>query len=165
VAHVAVRRLLGERLALAPGAVVITPQPCHGCGGPHGRPSVPGDATHFSLSHSGDLVAVALADVPVGVDVEVIPDARTVDDVSPLLHPAETAELQALAPDDRSPAFGRCWTRKEAYLKALGAGLTQDPALTYVGTGPTAVSPPGWQTSDHPAPTGYTAAFSLRTDA
>ncbi len=141
----------------------MTRQPCLGCGGPHGRPTVPGDAVHFSLSHSGDLVMTALADVPVGVDVEKIPGPHTVADVGPALHPDESAELDALAPAHRPAAFGRCWTRKEAYLKATGAGLTEDPSLTYVGTGANPAGPPHWLITDHPAPPAYTAAIALLT--
>lgn len=155
------RRALGERLGRAPQAVVTTRQPCRGCGGPHGRPAVPGDPVHFSLSHSGDLVMIALAEVPVGADVEEVPGPRTVADVAPALHPAERAELDALAPGERPAAFARCWTRKEAYLKATGAGLTEDPAVTYVGSGAEPRPPASWVIADHPAPPGYAAATAL----
>ena len=162
MAHVTVRRLLSKRLKIAPSEVEIVRLPCHGCGGPHGRPAVPGGAVHFSLSHSGAWVAVALAETPVGVDVEEVPDAQTVRDIAPLLHPGETAELAALDAEERAEAFARCWTRKEAYLKATGAGLSEAPAKSYVGTGLRPASPPGWVTIDHELEPGYAAASTLR---
>lgn len=114
MAHVLVRRLLGEYLDVAPSAVRITRQPCTGCGGPHGRPVVAGaTGVHFSLSHAGDLVAVALAAVPVGVDVEQVPPPHVAGETAPTaLHPGEPAELAALPEAARPAAFARCWTRK-----------------------------------------------------
>lgn len=162
VAHLALRRVLGECLGRAPEAVVTARQPCAGCGGPHGRPFVPGDPVHFSLSHSGDLVMIALADEPVGADVEQVPELSTVTSVASALHPAETAELDALPPADRPAAFARCWTRKEAYLKATGAGLTEEPSVTYVGAAADPCPPAPWTVTDHATPPGYAAATAVR---
>ncbi|MFI2345850.1 4'-phosphopantetheinyl transferase superfamily protein [Streptomyces sp. NPDC019443] len=52
-----------------------------------------------------------------------------------LLHGTERAEPAALPPSARPAAVGRCWARKEAYLKGVGIGLGEDPSVTYVGTG------------------------------
>ncbi|MFR9675904.1 4'-phosphopantetheinyl transferase family protein [Streptomyces sp. TR06-5] len=162
VAHVALRRLLGERLGVPPQDVVTTRQPCQGCGGPHGRPVVPGDPVHFSLSHSGDLVMIALAETPVGADVEEVPELRTVDDTAGMLHAAEHSALSALDGARRPAAFARCWTRKEAYLKATGAGLTEDLSATHVGAGPDPQPLAGWLITDHAVPHGYAAATAVR---
>ncbi|MGP3925270.1 4'-phosphopantetheinyl transferase family protein [Streptomyces sp. 8N616] len=153
VAHVALRRLLAAYLGLAPAAVEFVREPCPGCGGPHGRPALPGAPLHFSLSHSGDLVLLAFADTAVGIDVEKVPSARTVTEVATTLHPAERAELAALPDAERPAAFARCWTRKEAYLKGTGTGLAEDPSITLVGAGPEPVQPPGWTLADVPLPT------------
>ncbi|EST21818.1 hypothetical protein N566_27090 [Streptomycetaceae bacterium MP113-05] len=118
---------------------------------------------HFSLSHTHGLVAVALADSAVGIDVEGVPDARTAADIAPMLHPVERAELAALPASERPTAFARCWTRKEAYLKATGAGLTETPAATHVGSGPDPAPLPGCRLVDHTAPAGYAAATALLT--
>lgn len=136
--HVALRRLLGARLGLAPQAVRFTRRPCAGCGGPHGRPEVAGGGdVRFSLSHSGDFALIAIATEPVGVDIERVPAAETADSVSEVLHPYEAAELAALPADLRPAAVTRAWTRKEAYLKGTGAGLSRSTTLDYLGTGPT----------------------------
>ncbi|MEV7510496.1 4'-phosphopantetheinyl transferase superfamily protein [Streptomyces sp. NPDC089922] len=169
VAHVAVRTLLGECLGIAPGAVRLTREPCTDCGGPHGRPVV-ADATgvHFSLSHAGDLVAVAVAAVPVGVDVEELPPPAVVARTAPAaLHPGELAALAALPEDERPAAFARCWTRKEAYLKATGTGLNTDPTTVLAGAGTHPVAVPGWRVADVPTLPGYAAAVAAHdpTDA
>ncbi|WP_327253859.1 4'-phosphopantetheinyl transferase family protein [Streptomyces sp. NBC_01244] len=163
VAHVALRLLLGARLGTGPGAVRLVREPCPTCGGPHGRPAVDGAGTHFSLSHSGDLVLVGIAGTPVGVDVEEVPALDLAVGTSTLLHPAETAEVAA-APDHVKPrAFARAWVRKESYLKGLGTGLSRDPSLDYVGAGRLpAPGPPGWVLEDVLVPPGHVAAFAVR---
>lgn len=166
VAHVALRRLLSGRLGIGPAAVAITRRPCLGCGGPHGRPVVPGDPVHFSLSHARDLVLIALADTTIGVDVEVESQAHIAEELLTRLHPLERAALEAVMPGaDRVAAFTRCWTRKEAYLKATGAGLTEEPSVTCVGAGSSPARIAGWQVTGLAAAPGYAAAFTLRTNA
>ncbi|MET8677420.1 4'-phosphopantetheinyl transferase superfamily protein [Streptomyces sp. NPDC004647] len=162
VAHLALRRLLGAYLDRDPAAVELGREPCPGCGGPHGRPAVPGAPLHFSLSHSGDLALLAFAGTPVGIDVEQVPSPGTAAEVARALHPAERAEL-AETPDALLPAaFARCWTRKEAYLKGTGTGLAENPAVTYVSAGPVPACPPGWTVTDIPVPADYAAACAVR---
>ncbi len=162
VAHVALRRLLGACLGRPPGEIELTRAPCPLCGGPHGRPVVADAALHFSLSHSDGLVLLAVAGVPVGVDVERLPELRVADGIVPRLHPAEAAELSVLPPGERRAAFGRLWTRKEAYLKGLGTGLARDLSADYVGAGVhPRREPPGWRIDDVEVPDGYTAAVAL----
>lgn len=161
--HVALRRLLGARLGLAPQAVRFTRRPCAGCGGPHGRPEVAGGGdVRFSLSHSGDFALIAIATEPVGVDIERVPAAETADSVSEVLHPYEAAELAALPADLRPAAVTRAWTRKEAYLKGTGAGLSRSTTLDYLGTGPTpGAHPQDWTVRDVSVPDGYAAAVAV----
>lgn len=165
VAHVTLRSLLGERLGIPPASVVIARQPCAGCAGPHGRPVVPGDPVHFSLSHAGDRVLIALARTAVGVDVEEVPAASAAEEVLSLLHPREHAELEAVLSGERAVAFARCWVRKEAYLKATGAGLTEHPSVTYLGSGVQPAHPPGWHVTDVRVDPGYAAAVTTGTGA
>ncbi|WP_435243720.1 4'-phosphopantetheinyl transferase family protein [Streptomyces cucumeris] len=166
-AHMGLRRLLGGYLDLEPAAVPFTREACPGCGVPHGRPAVPGHPLHFNMSHAGDLVLFAFAGSPVGADVEKLQPASVVETVAGSLHPSERAELDALAPGDRPAAFARCWTRKEAYLKGIGTGLSQDPSVSYVGTGPEPVPVGPWTLLDVPladaVPPGsaYAAALAL----
>jgi 4'-phosphopantetheinyl transferase len=178
-AHVGLRRLLGAYLGRDPAAVVLGREPCPLCQDqdqgqgpgsdtgpgrePHGRPSVPGSGLHFSLSHSGDLVLLAFGPTPVGIDVEFLTEVRQADEVSAVLHARERAELEALRTDDaaRLAAFGRCWCRKEAYLKGTGTGLGVPLDGTYVGTTPRPGEVPGWQLTDLAAPQGYAAAMAV----
>ena len=160
-AHVGLRLLLGLYLDMSPDRVQIIRHPCPNpdCGEPHGRPGVRGDEIHFSLSYTRGLVLLAFAGTSVGVDVEKIPDAELTAKLGPLLHPREVAELGALRPSERPPAFGRAWARKEAYLKALGTGLSRGTATDYLGTASTPPPPPpGWSLTDIAAPDGYAAA-------
>ncbi|WP_249416291.1 4'-phosphopantetheinyl transferase superfamily protein [Streptomyces sp. TS71-3] len=162
-AHVGLRMLLGDRLHVAPGEVEFTREACPTCGKPHGRPAVAGSDLHFSLSHSGSLALVALASVTVGADVEKMPGLKVADQTAEMLHPDETAELAAFPDSERAAAFGRVWTRKEAYLKALGTGLSRGLSLDYVGAGPTPPpGPPGWTLIDVKAPEGYLGALAVR---
>lgn len=164
--HTALRVLLGGVLEIPPARVTLVRLPCPGCGALHGRPAVAGpagDRVHFSLSHTDGLALVALAARPVGVDVERLPSARTATEAASALHPLEQAELAALAVADRPAAFARCWTRKEAYLKGTGEGLSGE-ALggAHLGTGPSpAAQPVGWTLDDVEVPTGFVAACAV----
>ncbi|MCX5198274.1 4'-phosphopantetheinyl transferase superfamily protein [Streptomyces sp. NBC_00249] len=159
--HLGLRLLLGGYLGLAPQEVVLVRETCPCCGGPHGRPAVAGGALHFSLSHSDDVAYFAFAGVPVGVDVEAVPGAEAVEDVLSTLHPAETAELTALAGADRAAGMARVWSRKEACLKATGTGLAQGLVEPYVGSADAPAPVPGWSLRDLSAPAGYAAALAL----
>lgn len=142
VAHVALRKVLAERLGRDAAAVTFRRAVCPGCGQLHGRPEpVDAPGLEFSLSHSGDLALIALAAHPVGADVEradaFAPGAGA--EVATQLHPAEQAELAALAdpsPQRWAAAAVRCWVRKEAYLKGTGMGLGRGVGVDYVGLGP-----------------------------
>ncbi len=84
-----------------------------------------GDEFAFNLSHSGDWAVCAIGRRgPLGIDVERL---RPMKDAAGLARryfaPAEIETWRKLAPNEQIPAFFRCWTRKEAYLKALGDGL------------------------------------------
>jgi 4'-phosphopantetheinyl transferase len=102
---------------------------CRQCGQPHGKPAVRG-GPELSVSHSGDLVAVAVATAPVGVDVEQL-DGRGRElgggDLAALarmvLAEEEHAALAAVDPAGQARAFLVAWTRKEAVTKARGDGL------------------------------------------
>lgn len=162
-AHTALRVLLAGELGVAPSSVVFARQTCPACGGPHGRPTVPGAAVHYSLSRTDGLAVVAVADSPVGVDVERLPDAAAARETARALHPRERSELAELTASEHPSAFARCWTRKEASLKGLGTGLTGELlAGRYVGTGPRPTPIKGWSLADVPVPAGYAAACAVR---
>jgi len=79
-------------------------------------------ALHFNLSHSGDLALIALAPVPVGVDLERDAPADAQALAQAWFTPAEQARL-ARGDDD----FLSLWTAREAVLKAMGTGLSGEP--------------------------------------
>ncbi|GLX50245.1 hypothetical protein Shyhy01_31950 [Streptomyces hygroscopicus subsp. hygroscopicus] len=165
IAHATLRSLLSPLLGVPADELPLMREPCAGCGKPHGRPALRTSGVHFSLSHSGDLVLVALAGAPVGVDVEGVAGEEAVRGAQCALHAAEVAELALLPARERQAAFTRTWVRKEAYLKGLGTGLVRDPALDHVGTGPRPVSPsPEWVLRDVLVPAGYAAAVALRRE-
>lgn len=93
--------------------------------GPGGKPMLPEGPWRFNVSHSGELALIAVAQmVELGVDVE---EYRTIQQsdriVESYFTAAESAEFRKLDEDDRSEAFIRGWTRKEAVVKAQGVGL------------------------------------------
>ena len=95
--------------------------------GPHGKPrlaSGPG-WLRFNVAHSDAVAVFAVArDREVGVDLEEIRSDFPIDVVARHFYsPRERAELAGLPEGDRLRAAFDCWTRKEAYLKALGVGL------------------------------------------
>ncbi|MFE5580133.1 4'-phosphopantetheinyl transferase family protein [Kitasatospora sp. NPDC056531] len=162
--HVALRRLLGRYLHTAPQDVRFTRESCPGCGGSHGRPALDMSPLplHFSLSHSSAVALIGVATTPLGVDVERLPRAETIDVCTGALHPQEQAELADHdAESERAEAFGRIWARKEAYLKGIGTGLSRSPAKDYLG-GRFARHPAGWTVFDVPCTTTHAAAAAVR---
>ncbi|MFH7597476.1 4'-phosphopantetheinyl transferase superfamily protein [Streptomyces racemochromogenes] len=166
-AHVAVRRLLGRYTATLPQDVRFMREPCPGCGEAHGRPALapPPPPLHYSLSHSGGVAMVGVGTVPLGVDVEKLPGAETVDICSRALHPDEQLEIaQAGTGEARRQLFGQIWTRKEAFLKGLGTGLSRSPAEDYLGTSLDR-HPDGWTMVGVPADTTHAAAVAVKGQA
>jgi 4'-phosphopantetheinyl transferase len=78
------------------------------------------------VSHAEDVALIAVArSQEVGVDVERIVQLDTEALVEQFFSPAERAALRALAPASKVRGFFDAWTRKEAYIKALGLGLAK----------------------------------------
>ncbi len=89
-----------------------------------GKPYAVGSDIFFSVSHSGDCVAIAVDDREVGVDVEKLPDKEYLKIARRFYHPNELSYVENA--DDPARAFTRVWTRKEAYLKQIGTGIATD---------------------------------------
>ena len=94
-----------------------------------GKPSLiaeQGLPLQFNLSHSGEVILIAITvDRAVGVDVEIIRTDLDVDSIAARFFSAnEYKILASLTGQMRYEAFFACWTRKEAYLKARGVGLS-----------------------------------------
>ena len=115
----ALRRILAAYLGRSPADLVFTV-------GPHGKPAVENLGLEFNLSHSAGCGLLAVTrDRRVGVDVErVRADFAGEDIARRFFAPAEVEALAGSAPDQYATGFFRCWTRKEAYVKARGDGLS-----------------------------------------
>ena len=122
VSHGALRDILSRYLDIPASELVFEANA-------HGKPALalPEHAwLQFNLTHSGDLALVAVTrDRPVGIDVE---HKSPPDDparlVAQFFSANENAAFSALPESQREAAFFAGWTRKEAYIKALGEGLS-----------------------------------------
>jgi 4'-phosphopantetheinyl transferase len=113
------------RLLLAHYAGAENPGDLHLSYGEQGKPVLADSDLRFNLSHTRDLALFAFArEIDLGLDVE---DIQASDDLEAVAEqnfaPAERDALLALPQSERTSAFYRCWTRKEALLKAEGCGL------------------------------------------
>lgn len=92
----------------------------------YGKPALDGHELEFNLSHSGNFALLAITQAhKVGVDVERIrPELEYESIAKRFFSPNEVSELMALPPEQREIAFFNGWTRKEAYIKAQGLGLS-----------------------------------------
>jgi 4'-phosphopantetheinyl transferase len=118
IGHGALRRILGGYLDMDPAAVEFVQ-------GPRGKPYLASRGPYFNLSHSGKLALIGLASVELGLDVEKVRHLESLTEIARKhFSPSEFEALSALQGDARELAFYRCWTRKEAYIKAIGEGLS-----------------------------------------
>lgn len=132
----------------------------------YGKPSLAASDLCFNVSHSGGQALFAIArGREVGVDIEQV-DRKFAQDQIPerFFSPTEVRILRGLPAGQQTDAFFRCWTRKEAYIKARGLGLAlaldsfdvslgpEEPAALLAGAG-------DYSICDVPAPTGFAAAL------
>jgi 4'-phosphopantetheinyl transferase len=126
--HFIVRRgmlrvIVGRYLGMPPRSLLIEK-------GPYEKPCVSAISgkppLHFNLSHSHGLALYAFAlHGRVGIDLEMLrPEFATREVAEQFFSPTEQGELFCLPPESRIQGFFNCWTRKEAYVKATGKGLT-----------------------------------------
>lgn len=116
------------------------PQSLHFTYGSGGKPGLAGHADDpcFNLSHSSGLAALAVTPAhPIGVDVEA---ERPIKEniAERFFSAAEQRSIAALPAAEQTAAFFRCWTRKEAFVKAVGDGLNFPLATFDVAIGPDA---------------------------
>jgi len=116
-AHGALRQILSTYLNSSPSDI------CFGEGA-NGKPAVRG--LQFNLSHSADLALVAVTPQrELGVDVEQVDPRRADTSIAKrFFSPYEIGVLESVPKEQQTEAFLNCWTRKEAYLKAMGLGLS-----------------------------------------
>lgn len=116
------RLLVGRYLEIDPAEVRFVY-------GEHGKPALAARAGEgrlcFNVAHSGDLALLSFArDREVGVDLEQVRPIPQMEQIAKHFFSArEVAALQRVDASQRVEAFYACWTRKEAYIKARGAGL------------------------------------------
>ena len=141
--------------------------------GPHGKPMLASEGSiRFNLSHSDGLVIYAVTlGREVGVDIERIGGAEDLDVLAEhFFSIRENAAYRSLPAAQRRDAFFACWTRKEAFLKARGEGLSlplsdfdvefapdKPPALLSVNQR-RATGSSEWTMHDVASPEGYKAA-------
>ena len=116
------RRLLGEYLHAEPTSIELTIDHNQK---PHLASQHAMAGLHFNVSHSGDLAVIGFArGCEVGIDVEQLRDVGHLEQIARrFFHPSETSAVLAAPESTRTLAFLRCWTGKEAVLKALGTGI------------------------------------------
>lgn len=131
------------------------------------RPPTP---CRISVSHTPGLAMLAVAPFPVGIDVEAHRSVPVANITGQVLTPRERRTVLA-EPDGpaRTEAFLRCWTRKEAVLKAVGIGIVADlttlesrpevPGPTRVTTG-TPAPRTDWWVTEVSVPEGWTASVA-----
>jgi len=128
------RKLLSARIGEAADRLIFTV-------GEYGKPALKDyPALHFNVSHSGSVFACAISEcAPLGVDVEGV---RPMDDMEAMsrrfFSPRESSRLMSLPLEHRELSFFECWTRKEAFLKATGEGLSRSLDSFSVSFGPAA---------------------------
>jgi 4'-phosphopantetheinyl transferase len=108
----------------------VEPAQLRFCYNRFGKPALIGhsgaDTLHFNMSHSGELALYAIArGREIGVDVEHVREDFASEQIAErFFSPSEVAMLHALPFNMRTRGFFNCWTRKEAYIKARGEGLS-----------------------------------------
>ncbi len=118
------RALLGRYLAMKPEALQFRY-------GAYGKPTLDGEhrqsPLRFNVSHSHETALFGFVqEREIGIDVEYIRrDFSTEDIARRFFTPNEVESIESNPEAERVAAFYRCWTRKEAYIKAIGSGLSQ----------------------------------------
>ena len=160
VSRACLRALLGGYLRLPPETVEFQFNA-------HGKPSLPTTHPHsrlrFNVSHSHGLALFAFArERELGVDIEKIRLDRPADKIAArFFAPAETARLRSLPSAQQAQAFFECWTRKEAYIKARGEGLSLPLDSFEIGFGP-GIPPSLLGARDEPDAAGRWRLFDLQ---
>ncbi|MEW5915615.1 MAG: 4'-phosphopantetheinyl transferase superfamily protein [Gemmatimonadota bacterium] len=168
-AHALLRVVLGHYAGVAPNELVFRY-------GRRGKPELasPERDLQFNMSHSRDMVLVAVArGRRVGVDIEHIDEPGDVRRIAArFLSPRDRDAIDQLPADRQRDAFLRCWTRKEAYMKARGDGISRplddfdvtvsdDAARARLRTAGNPNESDAWELADVAAPRGFMAAIAV----
>ena len=119
ITHGILRLLLSKYLLQDPKTIKFTHNK-------QGKPTITKNELEFNISHSGDLALFAFAkNISLGVDVEAIKPKIEYEDIAKrFFSPTEYEQLLRVPTKIRKTAFFNCWTRKEAFIKAVGEGLS-----------------------------------------
>jgi 4'-phosphopantetheinyl transferase len=164
------RAILSEYVGIAPSSLRFR----YGSRGKPGLDLPSDERLFFNLSHSEELCILAVTVAgEVGADVEHARPLANEETAKLFFSPAETVELLSLSGPQREAGFFNCWTRKEAFLKARGEGLSTplgsfdvslkpgEPARL-IRTAEDADEAPRWTLKDVEVPAGYYASVALR---
>ncbi|ABX05767.1 MAG TPA: hypothetical protein DEF47_05840 [Herpetosiphon sp.] len=158
----AMRLILAEYLGRDPSSLEFSQNN-------YGKPLLADVDLSFNLSHAGNYGMLGLSQLAtIGVDIE---EQRQLDDLAGIAqHYFAPSERQAvLNADDQTAAFFRCWTRKEAYIKAHGMGLSLPLSSFAVSIEPEIAQALEWNRENTvaqwhvqplSAPAGYAAALA-----
>ncbi len=176
-AHAQLRLILAPYLALAPTVIQFA-------AAEYGKPYLVfppseghGAAIEFNMSHAGDQMLVGVVrGRAIGVDIEQIrPDFATTDIAMHYFSAVEQAAFRAVPDEQKPQAFFNAWTRKEAFIKAVGEGLSfpladfdvtlspGEPARLLAVRG-SAEEAARWQMADMKVGEGYAAAVVVKRE-
>jgi 4'-phosphopantetheinyl transferase len=146
----------------------------------YGKPELAANGSRvgieFNVSHTDEFALLAFAlNRKIGIDIEKVRmDFNTLEISEHFFSESERTTLRAMAPDKRYEGFFRCWTRKEAFIKALGEGLThplnsfdvsieQGIPPKLLATRPNTEEAARWQLWDVTVPSPYLATLAAET--
>ena len=165
------RMLLGRYLGMTPHQVRFEYTVA---GKPHLAPSQGERLLRFNLTHSGELLLIAVTDGrALGIDVEEVRNDIDVGEIAAhFFSPNEQRDLATLSGPRRIDAFFECWTRKEAYVKARGEGLSlpldqfdvsllPGESVRLIETRPDPAEARRWQLEALSVADGYKAALAV----
>ena len=142
-----------------------------------GKPYIDGNPLKFNLAHSGGKAVYALTmNNEVGVDLEVIkemPDA--IDIAKRFFSESEVKDFSEVENDNIGKAFFNCWTRKEAFIKAIGDGLSypladfsvtlkpgEDPKFLYIKKNPEEINE--WKLFDIKCDENFVSSLAIKAE-
>jgi len=163
IAHVALHEILYRYLPVVPAGLSFDI-------GANGKPSLPQalapSGVEFNLSHSNDMALLAVCHQrQVGVDIEYVKEPFEFQEVAErFFTPKEVAALRGLPASLQRQAFFKCWTSKEAFLKAKGTGLSgelDEVEIALSGDGQVRITAnvPKWSLAELDSIDGYEAAL------
>ncbi len=160
------RVILGGHMGISPTAVPLEFTS-------HGKPQLSGTSPlHFNVSHSGEYFLIALSQYPLGIDIEQHrPRVNLTQLARRFFSEPEWRDLETHNEVDQTAVFYHIWTRKEAFIKGVGQGLsyplrtfsvldTQGKVGFVEGLKESHSKSPGWFVQDLVAPEGYSAALA-----